>query len=182
MRLSACITYAIISLIAIVSVASGGGNPDTARIRVRILRAWNGKPWKGIKVSLCGITGPLNYTRHGTQMAILACEFGNTAVRIPNEAHDVEVVLRQQAVTDSTGVATFEVNQPLPSTFLLNDGPGQIAGCSEIASPFRSSAEVMQSGTVDKPAAWCKVNKGLLDTTKPVAGEIVIFALRAPWI
>jgi hypothetical protein len=168
--------WAVIALLATVGLASGNQKPDTVEIRVRILRAWNGKPWKGIKVTLCGVRASLTFPR--SQNTIIACEYDAAWWRV--KVDESLLVFKQRAVTDSTGVATFEVEQPLAPSLLFE--AWQISGCAAHPEPFLPSAVVVQSGLVLEPGAWCKVKKRILDANKPVPGEIVLFALRPPGI
>jgi hypothetical protein len=169
---------AVIALMGTVGPVSGNQRPDAVEIRVRILRAWNGKPWRGIKLTLCGVRDAMSPPNR-LQSTADACAYGGS-LRGHVKVDETELVFKQRAVTDSTGVATFEVEQPLAPGLLID--AWQIAYCVAHAEPFFPSTVVVRSGLVEEPAAWCKVKRRILDANKPVPGEIVLFALRPPGI
>ena len=54
MRIPGCFVWTLIVVLAAAALALAGEGSDTVEIRVRILHARTGKPWKGIPVILYG--------------------------------------------------------------------------------------------------------------------------------
>lgn len=103
MRVCVSILSGLMALLCVMRPAPATQEPATVEIRVRILRAWDGKPWKRVRVTLVGDRSAA-----------------------PGGLKTRDIVFQLRAKTGPNGVAHFLVETPLPPRLVV-DAP--VYGC-----------------------------------------------------